>query len=100
MNQVIAKQKTNAELAMWLEGLSSGDRIYHTDYPNFRVAAQRLLNTTKPDCIFTLCADDSPTPNTLESSCDGDVLWYMGNPGENTLPKFCWHCGCAVKVKK
>lgn len=61
-------------------------------------AAKRLRELDKPDCVFTMCADDSPTPNTLESSCDGAVLWYMGNPGENKLPNFCWHCGGAVKV--
>jgi hypothetical protein len=64
---------------------------------NNEAVAQRLRALDKPDCIFTMCEDDSPTPNTLESGCDGAVLWYMGNPGENKLPKFCWHCGGAVK---
>lgn len=60
-------------------------------------AAKRLRELDKPDCIFTMCADDSPTPQTLQSGCDGAVLWYMGNPGENKLPNFCWHCSGAVK---
>jgi hypothetical protein len=42
LNQVIAKEKTNEELAIWLDGLSTGDRVYYTEYPNFHEAAQRL----------------------------------------------------------
>ena len=71
------------------------------DVPDATAFVEELRgNSDKPACTFTTCADDSPTPHTLESSCDGAVLWYMGNPGENNPPKFCWHCGGAVVVKE
>jgi hypothetical protein len=95
---------TTIELIEWLEEQA---RIIRGAFENgttnewsdkTQEAAHRLRELDKPECTFTMCSDDSPTPNTLESSCDGAVLWYMGNPGENKLPKFCWHCGGAVKA--
>lgn len=49
-------------------------------------------------CTYTLCVDDSPTPDTLESSCDGHVLWYLGDDGKGIPPKFCSHCGGTVET--
>lgn len=72
-----AKDKTDSELAMWLEGLSSGDQIYHLDYPNFHEAAQRLLtgsqrlceldaNTERNRKLFGRCLE---VISTLEGEC-------------------------------
>jgi hypothetical protein len=33
----------------------------------------------KSDCIYTLCADDSDTPQTLESGCGGAVKSGSGS---------------------
>ena len=52
--------------------------------------------TTQNICIYTLCPNDSPTPNTLESAC-GDALWYLGDDMKNPLPKYCYECGGLVK---
>lgn len=42
MTTIDAKNKTTTELAIWLEGLSTGDTVYYTEYPNFDEAAKRL----------------------------------------------------------
>lgn len=63
------------------------------------MVAQRLRELDKPDCIYTLCADDSPTPQTLESACGG-AMWYLGDDGKGAYPKFCHHCQGAVVVKE
>jgi len=54
--------------------------------------------TTPKICIYTLCADDSPTPNTLESAC-GDALWYLGDDMQGEPPKYCYACGGLVKAE-
>ena len=58
---------------------------------------KQLRELDKPDCIYTRCADDSATPNTLESDCEGAVLWYLGDDGDGEYPRFCHHCSGAVK---
>ncbi len=59
--------------------------------------AEWLRDMDKPTCLYTLCADDSATPQTLESGCSGAVLWYLGDDGKGEYPKFCHHCGGVVK---
>ena len=41
-NTPIAENKSTTELVIWLDGLSCGDRVYYTDYPNFTESAKRL----------------------------------------------------------
>lgn len=72
------------------------ERHNDTGDSRYMAVVDRLRELDKPDCIYTLCADDSPTPNTLESGCDGAVLWYLGDDGKGKPPRFCHHCGGAV----
>ena len=81
------------EVVVMLQGLL--DQQQET-YLTAEEAAQRLRELSKPDCVYTLCADDSPTPQTLESACGGAV-WYLGDDGKGAYPKFCHHCGGAVR---
>lgn len=60
--------------------------------------ATRIAELEKPACTYTLCADDSPTPNTLESGCAGAMMWYLGDDGKGDAPRFCHHCGGVVNV--
>jgi hypothetical protein len=38
----IAANQSTAELAIWLDGLLQGDRVYHSDYQKFTESANRL----------------------------------------------------------
>ncbi len=74
---------------------ATGRRLFTvSQMEKFAAMAAELRIGSK--CIYTLCADDSPTPNTLESGCGEAVLWYLGDDGKGEYPKFCYHCGGAV----
>ena len=91
--QELIEQARAQATATWINGEGLGGIVSET----FTNIAQRLRELDKPDCIYTRCADDSATPNTLESGCEGAVLWYLGDGGEGEYPRFCHHCSGAVK---
>ena len=95
LKQVIAKEKTNAELAIWLDGLSTGDMVYYTEYPNFHEAAQRLRKLDKPDCVWTpLITTVETNVNFYKQPC---VTNIMVREMPTKLTSFCPNCGGAVK---
>lgn len=90
--QEFIKKADHLAVQTWVNGEGLGGEVSET----FTNLAQRLRELDKPDCIYTLCADDSPTPNTLESGCSGAVLWYLGDDGNGAYPRCCLYCGGAV----
>lgn len=82
--------------------LPAGTKLYtHPPAPRKLITADNvaewLRDMDKPTCLYTLCANDSATPQTLKSGCSGAVLWYLGDDGEGEYPKFCHHCGAKAK---
>lgn len=78
MSTIDAKNKTTTELAIWLEGLSTGDTVYYTEYPNFDEAAKRLR--TQEARIAELEAQTDAEPlstnfiQTVPDKCDR-IVW-------------------------
>jgi hypothetical protein len=90
--QELIKKADHLAVETWVNGEGLGGEVSET----FTNLAKRLQELDKPYCVYTLCADDSPTPQTLESACGG-AMWYLGDDGKGAYPKFCHHCGGVVK---
>ena len=91
-SKIPANKKSTTELVIWLEGLSQGDIVYHTEYDNFRAAAQRLRELDKPDCVWT----NGDSDEEFETQCGNAFTFIDGGISDNNC-KFCQYCGGAVK---
>ncbi len=76
MTTIDAKNKTTTELAIWLEGLSTGDTVYYTEYPNFDEAAKRLRAQEARIAALTKDAEPLSTNfiQTVPDKCDR-IVW-------------------------